>query len=160
MSDNQSSPGCLSCSYFIYAGTIYWRPAFPVATFARVLSKTDGICYSLFHSRNLLASRKRVLTLVFLIWVLSVFLPFFNVLGFEQCLFTHECNYWGYWSHSSLLHTRLIWNAPSWKFAQQFKLWTRLPILLNLVPRALSLSWVRGGKRPWHRLVTCLLKYS
>ena len=67
---------------------------------------------------------------MFLIWVLSVFLPFFNVFGFALCLFTHEGNYWGYWSHSSLLHTRLIWNVLSWKFAQQFKLWTRLPILL------------------------------
>ena len=29
--------------------------------------------------------------------------------------------------------------------------------LINLVPRAFSLAWGRGGKRPWHRLVTCPL---
>ena len=30
----------------------------------------------------------------------------------------------------------------------------------NLVSRAFSLTWRRGGKRPWHRLVTCRQKYE
>ena len=38
--------------------------------------------------------------------------------------------------------------------------WSGMHPFANLVPRALSLAWRRGGKRPWQRLVACLHKYS